>query len=109
MSNNLKATIAAGKEKSIELRKHFDDMTTLQLRQFFKSSEESTLKKIMRNLIWAMTQKEVQEQERLEKEVEHSEAELKALQETSEKQIKKLQEALEKNKQSQASKMKEFF
>ena len=70
MSKNNKKSIAEGLKKSTELREHFDGMTTLQLRQFFKSSKPESLKKILRNLVWAMDQNQEQPLE----------AELKAVQ-----------------------------
>ncbi len=84
MSKNNAAAIAAGKEKSIELRKHFDDMTTLQLRQFFKSSQPDTLKKIVRNIVWAMDQNTAQSDEEALKQIEESQNKIKELQEEME-------------------------
>ena len=90
MSKNNKETIAEGIKKSKELREHFDGMTTLQLRQFFKSTKAEALKKILRNLIWAMDQNTTQE----DKETEN--------------QIKELQQRLVMNKKRREGRDKQL-
>ena len=84
---NTKESVAEGRKKSADLRKYFDGMTTLQLRQFFKSTDIDSLKKIMRNLLWAIDANSVESEMKVECRIEKLKGQL-ALEETKLKEVK---------------------
>jgi hypothetical protein len=71
---NNKRSINNGKQKSALLRKAIDGMTTLQMRQFFKSSTDEQNKKVLRNLLWALNENEKVEERELAEQIKELEA-----------------------------------